>query len=44
MNLRFTWLKHSAKQIDVTNIGKQHSLVDISNKAPVESEIEEPEL
>lgn len=35
MTLTFEWLKHCIKEIDVTNIGKQHSLLDTINKVPV---------
>lgn len=28
MSLTFEWLKYCIKEIDVTNIGKQHSLLD----------------
>ncbi|MBR3255529.1 MAG: hypothetical protein IKF97_04875 [Clostridia bacterium] len=34
MSMKLDWLRNSVKQIDVTNIGKQHSLVDAINKAP----------
>ena len=30
-------MKNCVKQIDVTNIGKQHSLIDAINKAPVDN-------
>lgn len=29
MTLKFDWLKYCVKEIDVTNIGKQHSLLNI---------------
>lgn len=34
MSMELKWLKYSVKQIDVTNIGKQHSLIDAIDKAP----------
>lgn len=38
MSIEFNWLRHCVEQIDVTNIGKQHSLVDAVNKAPTDDE------
>lgn len=32
MSIEFEWLKYCVKEIDVTNIGKQHSLVEILNE------------
>ena len=32
MSIEFEWLGYCVKQIDVTNIGKQHSLIDTINK------------
>ena len=34
MSMEFVWLGYCVKQVDITNIGKQHSLVDAINKAP----------
>ena len=34
MSIELKWLRNCVKQIDVTNIGKQHSLIDAVNKAP----------
>lgn len=36
MSMELKWLRICVKQIDVTNIGKQHSLIDAVNKAPNE--------
>lgn len=46
MNMTFnlSWLKYCIKQIDVTNIGKQHSLVDTINKAPIETDLSDIEI
>lgn len=33
MSMELEWLRECIEQIDVTNIGKQHSLVDVVNKA-----------
>ncbi len=33
MSLKLEWLKYCVKEIDVTNIGKQHSLIDTINQA-----------
>lgn len=35
MSVELKWLRTCVKQIDVTNIGKQHSMVDAVNKALV---------
>ena len=35
MSVELKWLKICVRQIDVTNIGKQHSMVDAVNKAPI---------
>ena len=32
MSFELEWLGYCVKQIDVTNIGKQHSLIDVVNK------------
>ena len=37
MTLELNWLKYCVKQIDVTNIGKQYSLIDIINKVPIDN-------
>lgn len=34
MTYKLKWLKHCIRQMDVTNIGKQHSLLDTIQKAP----------
>lgn len=39
MTLTFNWLKYCIKEIDVTNIGKQHSLVDMISKAPINNDL-----
>ena len=39
MALKFEWLNYSIKEIDVTNIGKQHSLVDTINRAKAENNL-----
>ena len=39
MALTLQWLKYCVKEIDVTNIGKQHSLLDTINKAPVQDNL-----
>lgn len=41
MSSQFVWLRYCVKQIDVTNIGKQHSLIDGINKVPENGEIED---
>jgi len=41
MALKLKWLKYCIKEIDVTNIGKQHSLIDIINKAPISNDLSE---
>lgn len=38
MSVELEWLRYCVEQIDVTNIGKQHSLVDAVNKAPTGNE------
>lgn len=35
MSVELKWLRTCVKQIDVTNIGKQHSMVNAVNKAPI---------
>lgn len=40
MSIEFKWLGHCVKQIDVTNIGKQHSLIDAINNTDLEDEID----
>lgn len=39
MSVELEWLRSCVKQIDVTNIGKQHSLIDAINKAPTKDDI-----
>lgn len=39
MTLKYKWLKDCVKQIDVTNIGRQHSLVDAVQNAPTENDL-----
>lgn len=39
MSMELKWLRHCVEQIDVTNIGKQHSMVDAVNKATTDNEI-----
>lgn len=40
MSVELNWLRTCVKQIDVTNIGKQHSLIDAINKAPTKDNID----
>ncbi len=35
MSMKFDWLEYCIKEIDVTNIGKQYSLVDAISKASI---------
>ena len=44
MSIEFDWLKECVKQIDVTNIGKQHSLIDTISKAPTNENLDDIEL
>lgn len=44
MSMELEWLRSCVKQIDVTNIGKQHSLIDAISKAPINNEIDELEI
>lgn len=39
MSMELEWLRYSVEQIDVTNIGKQHSMIDAVNKAPVKENL-----
>ena len=39
MSIELQWLRSCVKQIDVTNIGKQHSLIDAVNKAPSKEDL-----
>ena len=39
MSIELGWLRSCVRQIDVTNIGKQHSLIDAVNKAPNKNDI-----
>ena len=39
MSVELKWLRNCVEQIDVTNIGKQHSLVDVINKAPDKNDL-----
>lgn len=39
MSMELKWLRNCVEEIDVTNIGKQHSLVDAINKAPTNDDI-----
>lgn len=34
MSIELKWMKICVRQIDVTNIGKQHSLIDVVKRAP----------
>lgn len=43
MSMQLEWLRNCVKQIDVTNIGKQHSLIDAVNKAPSSNDFEDLE-
>ena len=40
MTVTFDWFRYSIKQIDVTNIGKQHSLINIINNVPTNNELD----
>ena len=40
MSLTLDWLKYCVRQIDVTNIGKQHSLIDIINNSTIDIDSE----
>lgn len=47
MSIKFDWLQHCIKEIYVTNIGKQYSLVDAINKASISNksiELEDIEI
>lgn len=39
MSMELKWLRYSVEQIDVTNIGKQHSLIDAVSKAPTKENL-----
>ena len=39
MTLTLKWLRFCVKEIDVTNIGKQHSLLDTINKPYIEDDL-----
>lgn len=39
MSVELEWLRSCVKQIDVTNIGKQHSLIDAVSKAPTKDKL-----
>lgn len=39
MSMELDWLRNCVKQIDVTNIGKQHSLLDTIDKAPTKGNL-----
>ena len=39
MSVELEWLRSCVKQIDVTNIGKQHSLIDAVSKAPTKDNL-----
>lgn len=41
MTLAFDWLKYCIKQIDVTNIGRQHSLINTITKTSIEENLED---
>lgn len=40
MSLTLGWLRYCIRQIDVTNIGKQHSLIDIINNSTIDIDSE----
>ncbi len=44
MSLKLEWMKHCIKQIDVTNIGKQHSLISVINKAFIDEKLDDIEI
>ena len=44
MTKELKWLKKCVKQIDITNIGKQHSMIDTINKTPLENDFFDIEL
>ena len=39
MSIELNWLRSCVEQIDVTNIGKQHSLIDAVSKAPTKNNL-----
>lgn len=40
MTITFDWFKYSIKQFDVTNIGRQHSLLNTINKVSTKNELD----
>ena len=44
MSVTFEWLKYCIKEMDVTNIGKQHSLVNTINKVIVNETVSDLEI
>lgn len=44
MSIELKWLKNCVKQIDVTNIGKQHSLLETISKATNDNDLSELEI
>ncbi len=44
MSIELEWLKDAVDQIDVTNIGKQHSLIDAVQNAPSINDIDDLEI
>ena len=39
MSMELPWLENAVEQIDVTNIGKQHSLVDVVQNTPESNDL-----
>lgn len=44
MSIELKWLKNCVKQIDVTNIGKQHSLLETISKATNDNDLSDLEI
>ncbi len=44
LSMDFNWLKYCVKEIDVTNVGKQHSLVTTINQVSNDNETEYLEI
>lgn len=44
MSIELKWLRNCVKQIDVTNIGKQHSLLETINKATNKNDLSDLEI
>lgn len=44
MAIELEWLRKCVRQIDVTNVGKQHSLINIISNAPSKNDLSSIEL